>query len=171
MVGPQIVDLAGERYPSVRRFPSMLDAAGHALLGSWWKSNPFSARYRSAGNRSDGGVDWVSGACFAIRRNVFEELGGFDESFFMFAEDLDICWRCHEAGYNVGYDASATVLHHEGATRKNKRYAMILAHHRSAFRFQVKTTKHARFLLLPLAAAVLGLRLGVALLRELLRSS
>lgn len=166
IVGPTIVTPDGELYASVRRFPTLRDAAGHALLGVISPKNRFTRRYRSAGTRSDGGVDWVSGACFAMRRDVFEILGGFDESFFMFAEDMDLCWRCHEAGWTVGVAPRARVLHHEGVTRQSKRYRMIVEHHRSALRFQAKTTRHAKALLLPLATAVLGLRLVVALARE-----
>ncbi len=169
IVGPTIVSPNGELYASVRRFPSLLDAAGHALLGVISPRNRFTRRYRSAATRRDGGVDWVSGACFAIRRDVFEILGGFDESFFMFAEDMDLCWRCHEAGWTVGVAPRARVLHHEGVTRQSKRYRMIIEHHRSALRFQAKTTRHAKALLLPLAAAVLGLRLTIALAREATR--
>ena len=169
IVGPTIVTPSGELYPSVRRFPNVLDAAGHALFGVMSPNNRFTRRYRSPSTRSDGGVDWVSGACFAIRRDVFEVLGGFDESFFMFAEDMDLCWRCHEAGWNVGVAPTARVMHHEGATRQSKRYAMIIAHHRSAVHFQAKTTRHAKAILSPLASAVLGIRLVVALAKEALK--
>lgn len=169
IVGPRIISADGEVYPSVRQFPRLVDAAGHALLGVISPRNRFTRRYRSAGSRPEGGVDWVSGACFAIRRDLFEALGGFDESFFMFAEDLDLCWRCHEAGFLVGLVDHATVLHHEGVTRRSQRYAMIVAHHRSAFHFQSKITRRARALVLPAAGLVLGLRLLIALVKEAVR--
>lgn len=56
-------------------------------------------------------VDAVSGAAFAIRRSVFEELGGFDERFFMYVEDTDLSWRARLAGYCCLYVASAVVEH------------------------------------------------------------
>ena len=47
-------------------------------------------------------ADWVSGSCFLARRSALEELGGFDEAYFMYAEDMDLCWRAHQAGWGVG---------------------------------------------------------------------
>jgi len=170
ILGCTILSPSGQVYPSVRRFPNPLDAAGHALLGLLNPTNRFTTRYRSAGSRPDGGVDWVSGAFFGIRRSVFEELGGFDESYFMFCEDMDLCWRAHKAGWGVGVAPTAVVTHLEGATRGSQPYRMILAHHRSALRFASSTLTGPRRVLLPVAAVVLGLRLVATLGATALRS-
>ena len=61
-----------------------------------WPGNPATRAYRSA--RADGTVDWVSGAFFLVRRDVFEAVGGFDERYFMFAEDMALCWQVREHG-------------------------------------------------------------------------
>jgi len=163
--GPQILTPDGSVYPSVRRFPSMVDAVGHAVLALFKPDNPFSRRYRPLGGGGDERrvADWVSGACFLVRRSAFEELGGFDESYFMFAEDMDLCWRAHEVGWLVGAEPSARVTHAEGVSRRRHPYRMLLAHHRSALRFATRTTKGWRRSALPLAAAVLGARLVVSL--------
>ncbi len=158
LVGPTIVTSDGGLYPSIRQFPSPLDAAGHALFGLIAPSNRFTTRYRSAIARPDGGVDWVSGAFFLIRRDCFEAVGGFDEDYFMFAEDMDLCWRIHQAGFGVGVARDAVVTHVEGVARRAHPYRMIVAHHRSAYRFATKTTTGSRRILLPLAALVLGTR-------------
>jgi N-acetylglucosaminyl-diphospho-decaprenol L-rhamnosyltransferase len=163
IVGPRILTPAGVPYPSARRFPTVSDAAGHALLDQLWKDNPFTRRYRAGGWTSSEAVttDWVSGACFLARRAALEELGGFDEAYFMFAEDMDLCWRAHEAGWQVGYVPCVEVTHIEGVSRRRHPYKMALAHHRSALRFAVRTTSGWRRALLPLAAAVLSLRLAL----------
>ena len=158
IVGPTIVSEDGSVYPSVRRFPNPLDAAGHALFGLFSQDNPFTRRYRSSALRPDGGVDWVSGAFFMIRRTSFESLGGFDESYFMFAEDMDLCWRAHEIGIGVGVAPVAVVTHIEGVTRKAQPYRMLRSHHRSALRFAMVSTTGLARLALPLAALVLGVR-------------
>jgi len=168
VVGPRILDAAGVPYPSVRRFPSMVDAAGHAVIGLVAPDNPFSNRYRPppTADAARSPADWVSGACLLVRRAAFEELGGFDESYFMFAEDMDLCWRAHQAGWGVGVEPAAVVTHFEGVTRRRHPYRMIVAHHRSALHFVSRTTTGWRRLSVPLAAVVLGLRLVAALAIE-----
>lgn len=163
VVGPRILTPTGEPYPSARRFPTVADAAGHALLDQLWKDNPFTRRYRSGGWTSfePTTTDWVSGACFLARRSALEELGGFDEAYFMFAEDMDLCWRAHQAGWQVGFVPGVEVTHIEGVSRRRHPYAMALAHHRSALRFAVRTTAGWRRALLPVAAIVLALRLAL----------
>jgi N-acetylglucosaminyl-diphospho-decaprenol L-rhamnosyltransferase len=114
-------------------------------------------------------VDWVSGACFCARRTALEELGGFDEAYFMFAEDIDLCWRAHQAGWGVGVEPHAAVTHDHGVSRRRHPYRMLVAHHRSALRFEARRAQGVERLALPAAAAVLGVRLGMALAEEALR--
>lgn len=56
-------------------------------------------------------VGWVTGACLMIRRDVFEQIGGFDENFFMYFEDKDICKRVKDLGYKVVYYPKTTIIH------------------------------------------------------------
>jgi N-acetylglucosaminyl-diphospho-decaprenol L-rhamnosyltransferase len=187
LVGPRILTPTGEVYPSVREFPSMLDAAGHALIGLWWPGNPFTRRYkptadahegdgstRGAGGaggaaEAPGRVGWISGACFLARRAAFEELGGFDEGYFMFAEDVDLCWRAREGGWGVGTQPAALVTHAEGLSRRRRPYRMLVAHHRSALRFAAKSARGWRRAAVPLAAVVLGIRLVMACVEQAVR--
>lgn len=60
-------------------------------------------------------VDWVSGAVLATPRSIWQALGGLDESFFMYCEDVDYCKRVRDAGYRVAYDHNVLVTHFEGA--------------------------------------------------------
>lgn len=59
-------------------------------------------------------VAWVSGAVFLVTRKWFVNLGGFDESFFLYKEEEDLCWRIREKGGVIIYDPNITVLHHGG---------------------------------------------------------
>ena len=104
LVGPRIYTEAGEVYPSVRSFPSFTDAAGHALLALFNPDNPFTRRYNPGAPEGDVVTEagWVSGSCFLARRGTLEELGGFDEAYFMYAEDMDLCWRAHARGVGGG---------------------------------------------------------------------
>jgi N-acetylglucosaminyl-diphospho-decaprenol L-rhamnosyltransferase len=113
-------------------------------------------------------VDWVSGSFMFWRRAVFEELGGFDEAYFMYGEDVDICWRAHRAGWGVGYVPGATVTHVGGMMTRSHPYRMLLAHHRSALRFASRSLSGPRRVLVPaIAVALLG-RLTVAVARQAL---
>ncbi len=74
-------------------------------------------------------VDWVTGAAFMIRRDLFEQLKGFDENIFMYFEDMDVCRRTRSAGYSVVLVPTATIVHLGGRStastraRKQRYYA------------------------------------------------
>ncbi|MFY7671506.1 glycosyltransferase family 2 protein [Tenacibaculum sp. MEBiC06402] len=61
-------------------------------------------------------IFWASGACFFIRSNVFHKLGGFDEDYFAHQEEIDLCWRAQNEGFDVKYVGTSTVFHVGGAT-------------------------------------------------------
>lgn len=171
LAGPRILEPDGSRYPSARRFPSIVDAAGHSVLGSLAPGNRFTRRYRMTDLDATSAVtevDWVSGAIFAGRRRALEELGGFDESYFMYAEDMDLCWRARQTGWGVAYVPGAAVTHLRGVSTAKAPYRMLVEHHRSALRFASRMeTGWRRPLLIP-AAALLGLRLAAELARTAL---
>jgi N-acetylglucosaminyl-diphospho-decaprenol L-rhamnosyltransferase len=171
LVGPRIFDDDGTVYPSVRRFPTFVDAAGHALLALFNPENRFTKRYNPGTPQGDDVVEagWISGSCFMARRAALEELGGFDEAYFMYAEDMDLCWRAHHAGWGVGFAGAASVTHIQGVSTARRPYRMMAAHHRSALRFTVRTTRGWRRLALPVAMAVLGVRMVIASVRLVLK--
>ncbi len=164
VVGPRMENLDGSLYPSARCFPNLVDAAGHAFLGFVVAENRYTRRYRMLDwdHGTAGEVDWVSGACLLARRSAFVSVGGFDEGYFMYAEDVDLCWRLREAGWRVGYEPDGRVVHSLGASSRQQPYRMILAHHRSLLRFASKTTTGSDRLLLPVVGAGLALRTLVA---------
>ena len=160
VVGPRVDNPDGTRYPSVRRFPDLGMAAGHAFLGLVRPGNRFTRRYRMLDREPNraGPVDWVSGTCMLVRRPAFDAVGGFDEAYFMYVEDVDLCWRLQRAGWRVAYEPGARVVHTVGASSERAPYRMIAAHHRSLLRFAVRSTTGPRRALLPLVAAGLGVR-------------
>jgi N-acetylglucosaminyl-diphospho-decaprenol L-rhamnosyltransferase len=173
LVGPLIRTPEGDRYPSARRFPSMVDAAGHALLGLFAPDNRFTRAYQRS-ELDDAAVevraaDWVSGACFLVRRDAFEAVGGFDESYFMYAEDVDLCWRLGRAGWSVAYAPTAEVTHLQGRSTDRHPYRMILEHHRSLLRFASRSSTGWRTALLPLVAVGVAVRAGLACLARATR--
>lgn len=165
VVGPRILDPDGTTYPSPRTFPGLLDALGHAFLGLFTPRNRFTRRYRMLDldrDRAASDVDWVSGSCFLVRREAWDALGGFDEGYFMYAEDVDLCWRVHRAGRRVAFAPAARVSHVQGAATSQRPYRMIVEHHRALFRFSSRTTRGLHRALLPIVAVALAVRTGLA---------
>jgi N-acetylglucosaminyl-diphospho-decaprenol L-rhamnosyltransferase len=163
-VGPRVETPAGDLYPSARRFPDLAVAAGHAFLGFVVPDNPFSRAYKLLDwdHTTPGSVDWVSGSCMLVRRAAFEAVGGFDERYFMYVEDVDLCWRLGRAGWRVGYDPAGRVVHTGAVSTDQAAYRMILEHHRSLWRFARTSTTGARRLALPAVLAGLGARTALA---------
>lgn len=164
VVGPRIDTPKGEVYPSARTFPNVTDSIGHGFLGIFWRNNPWSRRYLMTDRSMDrpSVVDWVSGSCMFTRRKAFDEIGGFDESFFMYAEDVDLCRRLAEKGWETLYAPSARVTHAQGVSSARHPYRMIVAHHRSLLRFASLTADRPRDrALLPVVAAGLALRAAI----------
>lgn len=64
-------------------------------------------------------VDWVTGAALFIKKAVFEEAGGFDERFFLYYEDIDLCLRLHQAGYRNYYYPFTDIIHHKGENTRS----------------------------------------------------
>ena len=169
IVGPRIENPDGSLYPSARTFPALGDALGHAALGLMAPRNRFTRRYRMLDwdHSAPAEVDWVSGACMLARRSAFDELGGFDEAYFMYLEDVDLCWRARRAGWRVAYQPGARVVHAQGVSTDQHPYRMIVAHHRSMLRFSVRSTRGWGRLVLPLVAVGLVGRTALACLHRM----
>ena len=115
-LGPGIRTPTNDLYPSARGFPSLGRGIAHALLGWVWPSNPWTASYRR--ERTDAeerAIDgWLSGSCLLLRREAFVAVGGFDQTYFMYFEDTDLCERLLRAGWQNVYVPSAQVTHEGG---------------------------------------------------------
>ena len=117
MVGPQLRYGDGRLQSSRRRFPTFATALFESTVaGEWWPNNPFARRYRMDGTPDDviQPVDWLVGACLLARREVYHQVGGLDEGFFMYSEEVDWCRRIRSAGWEIVYLPAAVVIHHEG---------------------------------------------------------
>jgi GT2 family glycosyltransferase len=105
-LGPRLVYPDGRLQDSAWRFPTpAVSALGLATLGRLGVT-------QSRGN-TPRAVDWVMGAAVVLRRAALDEVGLFDESFFLYSEEVDLQTRLHRAGWEVHYFPRATVVHHE----------------------------------------------------------
>jgi N-acetylglucosaminyl-diphospho-decaprenol L-rhamnosyltransferase len=132
-VGPRIRDLRGITYPSARAIPSLRVGIGHALLGDLMPSNPWTRNYHaSADYEKQREAGWLSGACILVRRAAFDSVGGFDDGFFMYFEDVDLGYRLGQRGWRNVFVPTATVEHEGGHSTRDHSAHMIAAHHDSA---------------------------------------
>ncbi|MDT5244183.1 MAG: N-acetylglucosaminyl-diphospho-decaprenol L-rhamnosyltransferase [Mycobacterium sp.] len=135
-LGPLIHDPDGSIYPSARHLPSLIRGGMHAVVGPFWKSNPWTAEYRQERlEPSERPVGWLSGSCLLLRRAAFEEVSGFDERYFMYMEDVDLGDRLGKAGWQNVYVPSAEILHDKGHATGRDPARNLAAHHTSTYTF------------------------------------
>jgi len=114
VAGARLLNSDGTLQASAGRFYTLPVAfAGLFLRADAWGFSRNSPRIAKK-------VDWVSGACFIMRKSNFQKLGGFDESLFMYFEEVDLFYRAHQKGLNVGFFPEPTFIHHEGASSKSR---------------------------------------------------
>jgi N-acetylglucosaminyl-diphospho-decaprenol L-rhamnosyltransferase len=160
IVGPMVRNPDGSIQPSARKVPGLMDALGHAFLGPFVPRNRFSRSYTMAewDRSSEREVEWVSGCAMLVRREAFEAVGGFDEGYFMYVEDVDICTRLRQKGYSVLFSPEIEVVHETGNAR-NRAGRLTFEHSRSIYRyFSQHRARGPAVLLKPLVGLALWIR-------------
>lgn len=115
VIGARQVTADGELFPTIRRFPSPMRFLGEALaserlpvMPSWLGERELDmSRYDTETE-----CDWVSGSFMLVRRDALDAAGVFDERFFVYSEEVDLCRRIKLAGWRVVHLPSMTILHH-----------------------------------------------------------
>jgi len=164
LIGPMVRNPDGTVYASGRPFPSVLDAVGHAFVAPIRPDNPFTRRYHMGGwdRSTERAVDWVSGCCMLVRRAALDDVGGFDEAFLLYGEELDIATRLRDGGWDVRYTPAVEILHEIGVSTGRSR-RMLAMHSSSIYRYYRKHRANGwRRLTLPLAWVALRLRAELA---------
>lgn len=166
LAGPAIVDADGSPHRSVRRFPSpgtwLLDGT---IFERWRMTRWLLASYRPAVVTGPPIlVDWVEGACLAVRRDAFDSVAGFDRGYFMYCEELDLCRRLCDGGWSVAYVPGAVVTHQGGASARQARALNRARFLRSKVRYAGRTWSGAMAVT---AASFYVFALGVELTLEL----
>lgn len=80
--------------------------------------------------------DWLSGSCFLINKNIFKKIGGFDEKYFLYIEDVDLCYKTKQAGYENFYLPIKAVTHFNRSSSPNKTPAIVFSHQNLIHFFQ-----------------------------------
>jgi len=117
LAGPLVEDEAGKvLFEGGRSLPTLFNEfLQHSTLSfrfpqGVWTSRPYLSRWDHLSTRE---VETVLGACMLVRSDVFRRVGGFDETFFLYSEDLDLCCRVRKAGHEIWYVHTARLVHKE----------------------------------------------------------
>ncbi|MDO5097608.1 MAG: glycosyltransferase family 2 protein [Corynebacterium sp.] len=162
-VGPYIRQSDGSAYPSARAIPTLRNGIGHALFSGIWPSNPWSRSYRdNAVMDVERTAGWLSGSCLLVKWDAFNAIGGFDERYFMYMEDVDLGDRFGRAGFCNVFCPTAQITHAVGHSAGKHPEKMLPAHHASAYRFQAD--RHPHLWQAPIRVALkVGLKLRAAI--------
>lgn len=145
-LGPQLRYPDGTPQPSRRRFPTLATGLVEStIVQEWWPDNRLVRHYTMADRVDDvvQEVDWLVGACLLVRRQAYEEVGGLDEGYFMYSEEMDWCRQIKDAGWQIVYLPSAVVIHHEGKSSEQIEAARHVHFQSSKVRYFRK--HHGRF--------------------------
>ncbi len=165
-VGPRMTYPSGELQFSARAFPSF--GAGlfrNSFLGRAFPNNPWSRAYLGEGLSRDENqqVDWLSGSALCGKREALEAVclsnGPWDEDYFMYCEDIDLCFRLGERGWKRVYIPGATIQHHIGKSSDFTRAKSVRRHHAAMWLFYRKHyMKGLGVVLAPFALAGIAVR-------------
>lgn len=125
LVGPKLVDPDGRLQFTCRRFPTVLSKVARRAPGRWSGALLEEEEFRRWDHGSPAAVDYVIGACQLLRRSALDEVGLLDERIFYGPEDVDLCLRMWEHGWQVWYVPGASVIHWE--QRVTRRLPSLLA--------------------------------------------
>jgi hypothetical protein len=131
LVAPKIISPDGSEEDSARKFPTARDLLSKAFGrhdGTYFEKPGIGLIY----------PDWLAGMYLLVRGEIFQKVGGFDEKFFLYYEDVDLCWRLRRDGFQVVQDRSVSVVHDaRRESRRNFRFARW--HLASMARYLIKT--------------------------------
>jgi GT2 family glycosyltransferase len=171
-LGPQLLNPDGSVQSSRRRFPTL--ATGF-FEGAWLdRLAPGVLRRYYALDLPDDAtadVDWLNGACIMVPRGVYEQVGGMDEAYFMYSEELDWCRRIKQTGRRVVYYPQARIIHHYGKSSEQAVTARHINFQRAKLRYYRKYHgRAAAFVLRLFLLAVYAWQLALELVKGMLGS-
>ena len=171
MCGPRLeLDDGSFDHAARRSFPTPLSALGHFTGAGRRRESGALAAYRAPEVES-GPVDAVNGAFMLTRRSALDQVGLFDEGYWMYMEDLDLCYRLAQAGWITWYEPEVTVMHVKAGTTGNQRNVRLnRAFHYGMYRFYRKHYAHERNPLVNVSVYCgIAVKLAVAVARTGLR--
>lgn len=165
-LGPKVLNTDGSLQYSCRRFPTLLTGLfnRYSLLSRWFPENPYSVRYMMKDFSHDEirEVDWLSGCCLMVPHVIFEQAGGFDEHYFLFNEDVDLCRAIHQNGFKVKYFPFAEITHHISTSNSKVPVDIIIKRHLGMSHYYGKNHGHN-----PVAKMIVNIMISLRCLSQL----
>ncbi|MDE2857141.1 MAG: glycosyltransferase family 2 protein [Chloroflexota bacterium] len=150
ILGPHTLNTDGSHQSTRRRFPTLLTG----IFESTWLSalapaGLFDSYFmRDTADDDILEVDWAQGSALMLRRAVLQDLGGLDEGFVMYSEELDFCKRAKDAGWKVMYHGGAKIMHHGGKSSEQVAAFKQIQFHSSKLRYFRKHHGYPHYVLL-----------------------
>lgn len=168
-VGPIVEDPKGNLHLNVSRFPDLklmlLDAL--YLQDAFKRYSLTDDQRKSITSNNPFEVDWVSGGCIMIRRSIYNEIGGLDEQYHLFSEDVDWCLRIKEGGWNIFCLPNTKIIHIGGTSTGKNYFSLVLNRFRSRYIFAKRHFNKLEFFIIRIITLFgLSLRLTGALLTK-----
>jgi len=135
--GCRLVDAAGAEVINTRDFLTPVNQA-FELAGIRLGPSVLQRTRRPELERNDCSIDWIDGACLMLRRSALEESGLFDERFFMYSEDEDLCFRLRKLGWLICFCGAGTAVHHGAASSRLDKIEMLRQFYLSQMLFLAK---------------------------------
>ncbi|MDE2818111.1 MAG: glycosyltransferase family 2 protein [Chloroflexota bacterium] len=150
ILGPHTLNTDGSHQSTRRRFPTLLTG----IFESTWLSalapaglfDSYFMRDTADGDILE--VDWAQGSALMLRRAVLRDIGGLDEGFVMYSEELDFCKRAKDAGWKVMYHGGAKIMHHGGKSSEQVAAFKQIQFHSSKLRYFRKHHGYPQYVLL-----------------------
>jgi GT2 family glycosyltransferase len=152
VAAPQLLNADGTTQESARGEPTAWTGVfgRHGLLTRVFPNSPAARRNLRARtlvdeNAESTEIDWAMAACWLMSREAFDAVGGFDERFFLYWEDADLCRRLRERGYVIRFVPGAKVIHAGGQSSRTAHAMATRAFHRSAYLYYATHVVRSRW--------------------------
>jgi GT2 family glycosyltransferase len=142
VVGGRVLNVDGTSQPTCRSFPSLslLPFGRESPLTRLLPGNPWSRTFlcTEMGYKEAHMVDAVAGVFMMLRKQLYDQIDGFDEDYFLFVEDIDLCYRARKAGWEICYVPHASIIHFGGRSTRSAKTRAMYQHYRGIHKFFLK---------------------------------
>lgn len=150
IIGTHTLNTDGTHQSTRRRFPTLITGIFESTWLATYAPQSIDNHYKMLDTDDNAilNVDWVQGSAMLVRREVYETLGGLDEGYVMYSEEMDWCKRAKDAGWKVVYHGEALITHHSGKSSDQVGALKHIHFHTSKLRYFRKYHGYSTYLLL-----------------------